>query len=342
MRIHKVPLSKALLFAALFFISCWIIEEGAKGAEPRAKPEKGQLEVAIAAVGTLYLPILAAQDAGYFGKHGLSVSLNQVSASTSVQGLISGKIDIYQGGASAIAGNLAGSDIIYVAAAVDRSTLVLFGQKGLTSFEGLRGKSVATTSPGAFGEIALRRSAKEHNMEVGKDIKLLYHRGPPEAFATFFAGNADGLIVTPPQSDIARSKGFPVIIDYYERGLKIIGPGTAVTREFFQKNPNTLRAFLMAYLDGVKRCFEDRAFVDKINTKYAKISDPQVLEENYQTGLKVWNKNMTVDPDAIRIALEGSANLQAKDADPRRFYDNSISEAINREYASKLFPGEVR
>jgi hypothetical protein len=98
----------------------------------------------------------------------------------------------------------------------------------------------------------------------------------------------------------------------------------------------------MAYLDGVKRCFDDRAFADKINSKYSRTSDPQVLEENYQMGLKIWNKNMTVDPDAIRIVLEGSASPQAKDADPRRFYDNSIIEAVNRDYASKLFPGEVK
>jgi len=335
--------SQPRLLALLFVFTCFILKEAGAAEQVGVRLlEKNQLEVAIAASGPLYLPILVAQEAGYFGKHGLSVSINQVSASTSVQGLISGKIDIYQGGATAISGNLGGSDIIYVAAAVDQSTLVLFGQKGLNSFEGLRGKSVATTSPGAFGEIALRRSTKEHNMEVGKDVKLLYHRGTLEALATFLAGNADGLIVTPPQSDIARSKGYPVIIDYYERGLKIIGPGTAVTREFFQKYPNALRAFLIAYLDGVKRCFEDRAFADKINSKYSRISDPQVLEDNYQTGLKVWNKNMTVDPDAIRIILEGSANPQAKAADPRRFYDNSIIEAVNREYASKLFPGEVK
>ena len=29
---------------------------------------------------------------------------------------------------------------------------------------------------------------------------------------------------------MARSKGFPVIIDYFEKGLKIIGPGTGVAR----------------------------------------------------------------------------------------------------------------
>ena len=51
------------------------------------------------------------------------------------KGMISGTIDIYQGGTAAIAANLAGADIIYVAAAVDRNSLILFGQKGITSLE---------------------------------------------------------------------------------------------------------------------------------------------------------------------------------------------------------------
>jgi hypothetical protein len=40
--------------------------------------------------------------------------------------------------------------------------------------------------------------------------------------------------------------------------------------------------------------------------------------------------------------LEASADPKAKSADPKRFYDNSLVEAVNREYASKLFPGEVK
>ena len=81
-------------------------------------------------------------------------------------------------------------------------------------------------------------------MEVGKDIKLLYHKGPPEAISTFLLGNADGLIVTPPQSEIARSKGFPVIIDYFEQGFRVIGPAPASPVFFVEKNPNTLKVFL--------------------------------------------------------------------------------------------------
>lgn len=336
----RVALFGAVLTAALALS----FAQNAVAAQPQAalKPEKSRLQVAIAAWSSLYLPLLVAMDAGYFEKHGLEVTLAQVSASASVQGLLSGTIDIYQGGAAAITASLAGSDLIYVGAAVDRSTLTLFGQKGLTTFESLRGKAVATTSPGAFGEIAMRRSAKEHGMEIGKDIKLVYHRSTSEATATFFSGNAEGLIMTPPQSDVARSTGYPVIIDYYDRGLKIVGPGTAVTREFFHKHPNTLKAYLMGYLEGVRRCLDDRAYADKVNSKYSRVTDPKVLEANYRLGLKVWNRDMTVDIDAIRVVLESSANPKAKEADPRRFFDNSLIEAVNREYASKLFPGEVK
>jgi len=318
----------------------WISE----AAEPAAfaKPEKNRLDVGTAGSGTTSLPLFVALEGGYFAKRGLNVSVNQVGATVAVQGIISGTIDIYQGGTAAIAANLAGADIIYVAAAVDRNSLILFGQKGITSFESFRGKSIATTFPGAFGEIAVRMTARKNGMEVGKDIKLLYHRSTPEALSTFLVGNADGLIITPPQTELAKQQGYPVIIDYYREGLKTTGPGTAVTREFFQKYPNTIKAYLMGYLDGLKRAIDDERYAKQIESKYTKISDSKILNENYQQGLKVWNKDMTVDPAAIRVVLDDSSDPKAKSADPKKFYDNSLIEAVNREYAARLFPGEVR
>lgn len=306
------------------------------------KPEKNKLEVAVAATGPLYLPVLLANEAGYFSKRGLTVNISTLSATASAQALLSGQVDVYQGGTATIHANVGGSDLIYIAASVDRSTLVLFGQKGLTSFEGLRGKSVATTSVGAFGEIAMRKTAKERGMEIGKDIKLLYHKGPPEALSTFLVGNADGVILTPPQTDMARSKGFPVIIDFFEKGLKIIGPGTGVARSFVQKNPNTLKIFLMGYLDGVKRSLDDPAYAQKVLGQTSKITDAKLLEDSYREGVKVWNKDMSVDPEAIRLVLDFSSNPKAAELDVKRFYDNTLIREVNRDYASKLFPGQVK
>lgn len=306
------------------------------------KPEKPTLEVAIAATGPLYLPVILANEAGYFSKRGLTVNLTRLSATASAQALVSGQIDVYQGGTATIHANVAGSDLIYIAASVDRSTLVLFGQKGLTTFASLRGKSVATTSVGAFGEIAMRKSAKEHGMEIGKDIKLLYHKGPPDALSTFLVGNADGVIITPPQTEMARAKGFPVIIDFYEKGLKIIGPGTGVARTFMQKHPNTLKIFLMGYLDGIKRSLDDPEYAKKILARSSNITDAKLLENSYRDGVKVWNKDMTVDGEAIKLVLEQSSNPKAAEIDPRRFFDNTLIRQVNRDYASKLFPGQVK
>ncbi|HEY7221437.1 MAG TPA: ABC transporter substrate-binding protein [Candidatus Binatia bacterium] len=306
------------------------------------KPEKNRLEVAIAATGPLYLPIILAKESGYFSKRGVTVNLSVLSATSSAQALLSGQIDIYQGGTATIHANVAGSDIIYIAASVDRSTLVLFGQKGLTTFEQLRGKSVATTSVGAFGEIAMRKSAKERGMEIGKDIKLLYHKGPPDALSTFLVGNADGVIITPPQTEMARSKGFPVIIDYYEKGLKIIGPGTGIARAFMQKNPNTLKIFLMGYLDGIKRSLDDPAYAKTVLAQSSKITDQNLINQSYQEGVKVWNRDMTVDPEAIKLVLEQSTVPKAAELDVKRFYDNTLIREVNRDYGSKLFPGQLK
>jgi len=311
-------------------------------AQADLKPEKNKLEVAIAATGPLYLPVILANEAGYFSKRGVTVHLSTLSATASAQALVSGQIDIYQGGTATIHANVGGSDLIYIAASVDRSTLILFGQKGLTQFEQLRGKSVATTSVGAFGEIAMRKSAKERGMEIGKDIKLLYHKSPADALSTFLVGNADGTIITPPQTEMARSKGFPVIIDFYEKGLKIIGPGTGVARSFMQKNPNTLKIFLMGYLDGIKRSLEDPTYAKSVLAQSSKMTDPKLIEDSYQEGVKVWNKDMTVDPEAIKLVLEQSTVPKAAELDLKRFYDNTLIREVNRDYGSKLFPGEVK
>jgi len=263
--------------AAIWFT--WFGQVVAQTSAP--KLEKSRLEVAMAGTGSTSLPLLVSLEGGYFSKRGLTVNLSQVSASVSVQGVISGTIDIYQGGAAAIAGNLAGADIIYVAAAVDKSSLNLFGQKGVTTFEALRGKAISTTSPGAFGEIAVRGTARRMGLEMGKDIKLLYHRTPAEALSTFLLGNAEGLVITPPQTDMAKQKGYPMIIDYFKEGFKIIGPGTSLMREFAQKNPNTVKAYLMAYLDGLRRTVDDEEYAKKICAKYTKISDVNILTETY-------------------------------------------------------------
>jgi NitT/TauT family transport system substrate-binding protein len=308
-----------------------------------AQLEKAKLEVGIAApAGSGYMVLRVANDGGYFAKHGLDVTINTLSASTATQALISGKADIYQGGATAIAARLAGADVLYVAATVDKNNQMLIGQKGITTVEALKGKSVATTSPGAFGEIAMRKTAKEHGMDLEKDIKLLFHPTPQAAMTTFLSGNSDAMILSPPQTLDAKDRGYPVIVDYYKQGLRIIGPGIVMASDFYRQNPNTVVAYFEGYLDGLKRAIEDPAYAKQLDIKYNQLTDPKLADGDYQDGLGIWNKNMAIDPVAIQVVLDALSDPKAKTANAKDFYDNTIIQQVNREYASKLFPGEIK
>src|SRR5688500_19100173 len=87
------------------------------------KPEKNPLEVAIAATGPLYLPVLLANEAGHFSKRGLTVNISRLSATASAQALLSGHIDIYQGGTATIHANVGGADLNNTTASLDRNPL---------------------------------------------------------------------------------------------------------------------------------------------------------------------------------------------------------------------------
>jgi ABC-type nitrate/sulfonate/bicarbonate transport system substrate-binding protein len=305
---------------------------------PSERPEVDALNVAVAATGSSYLPLQVAVDGGYLQEQGLNVSTSVVSASTAAQALVAGSMDLYQGGATGIAARLGGGDVIYIAAAVDRSTLVLFGQKGITSFPQFRGRPVATTAVGAFGEIALNQTAKEFGMVPGQDFTILFNPGPEAALSAFLSGAADGLIVTPPQTLEAESQGYPVVIDYYQRGLRINGPAMTVVREFAQTHPNTVRAYLRGYLAGLKRTLDDRDYALTVNRKYTRSEDPSFLEMDYEIGKRVWNKDMTVERSAVEVVLQNSPLPNARDANPDDFYDNRWIAEVNATYARQLFP----
>jgi hypothetical protein len=98
----------------------------------------------------------------------------------------------------------------------------------------------------------------------------------------------------------------------------------------------------MGLLEGVKRAIDDESYASKLESKYSKVTDAKILADNYQQGLRVWNKDLTVDPAAIRFVLDNTADGKGKGVDPKRFYDNSFIQAVNRDLGAKLFPGEVK
>src|SRR5207248_8323793 len=100
-------------------------------------------------------------------------------------------------------------------------------------------------------------------------------------YAAFMSKATQGAITSPPASLRLVEEGYPLVVDYYQRGLKIVGPGMAVTRAFAQTHPHTLQAFLRAYLDATRRVFDDRDYGLAVNGRDSHLRDPYGLARGY-------------------------------------------------------------
>jgi hypothetical protein len=140
-----------LLGLILLTASPWISE----GAEQTtfAKPEKNRLEVATAGSGSTSLPLLVALEGGYFAKRSLNVSVNQVGATVAVQGVISGTIDIYQGGTAAIAANLAVRILSTLPPPWTETRLFCSGRKALPLLRACVANRLPRLSPAPLGKL---------------------------------------------------------------------------------------------------------------------------------------------------------------------------------------------
>jgi NitT/TauT family transport system substrate-binding protein len=304
--------------------------------------EKPHLDVAVSGAGFSPVPLFIANEAGYMGNHGLTVTINTLASTVANQALVAGSLDAYHGSSSVINAHLQGADSIYVAAPADRSPNILFGKKGLTSVKDLKGKVISMSGPGTTRETFMRHTLKEQGLEVDKDLRLLFTQGDEAAYTALISGNADAALVAPPNSTRLLADGYPVLVDYPKEGLHVIEPGIAMSRAFVQKSPNTIKAYLMGYLDGVKRAYDDPALAKQTESKLSKITDQAVLDSDYKQGTQQWNKNLRVDPKDIQLVLDTSTDPKAKAAKPEDFYDNSLIDAVNRDYGSKLFPDDIK
>ena len=66
------------------------------------------------------------------------------------------------------------------------------------------------------------------------------------------------------------------------------------------------------------------------------------MDSDYADGVKPWNKDMTIVPEAIQVTLDASQDPKAQAVKPTDFYDNSLIQAVNRDYGSKMFPNEIK
>ena len=312
---------------------------GAGGASgPGAAPTQPERPITLRVAGSglsgnLMTP-WAAYEGGYFKKYNLDVDgVPDIAASTTaVQTLLARDIDVINITVNAAmeAGLKGAPDMVQIANPPPGAGFWLYASPEIRSVQDLRGKTVGANQVGSSTYFAVDYVFREHGMQAGRDYTILSVGNQPAQVAALQQGHVQAAVLSAPTTVTARKAGFMQLVDLNYVPFNANGP--VVRREMLDDpvGRETLARYAKANVEAIARLRQDRAFADEVLQKYLKVGDPEILDEVYTAYLP--KRVPLVLPEGLPPVLESIASRDpsAQGADPRRFYDNSIVEELER------------
>jgi ABC-type nitrate/sulfonate/bicarbonate transport system substrate-binding protein len=291
-----------------------------------------------AAFSGAFAPLWIAADKNLFGKYGLNVDIRYIAPATATQALIGKNLEIINPGGEIVEAGLNGEPVVYIAGILNRAVMSVYAKPEIGSLADLKGKVLAVTVPGATTDFAARVLLQQAHLTPGKDVKLLYLKGMVEILAGINQGNADAGIFTSPTTLKAQHAGLKELVNVTEQNIPMIHAALASTKVYLKTQPDNVRRFLQAYLEGIKIARTDAAYAKQIIGKYTKTTDAADLENSYQTFLPAWERLPLVPAAAVQTMLNFATHPGAKAAKPETFIDNSILAEIGKSgFVDKLY-----
>jgi len=290
------------------------------------------MTIAYSSLGPMATGIWMAKDSGAFDKYGIQADVIFISSGpVVVQALIGGDLQGGSGATNAVINAiLNGAPIIGVAATANRPYHRLFVQPEINRLEDLKGKTLGVTRFGSITDNLTRILLRKSGLEGAVNVRQM--GGTIEVSAAFqnrvIAGAVTSdLRVSPP----SQAKILTRLIDL---GIPYSMNMIAVSRDYLRRNPETVERMVRAYADGVAFMNRQEQAL-KIVAKYARLTDPKMIEDHYNDSVTYLDRIPKADPEAVQTILE----FMGKKGIPLdTFMDSAIVERLSREgFFDKLY-----
>ena len=246
-----------------------------------------------------------------------------------VQALVAGTVEFGAfGGPSAVAANLGGADLVFIAAKPNYSVISAWTRRDSTlkTLDDLRGKTIAVSRPGSATHTAARLALKRAGV-AEKDVKFLHHGGLPEMFASLEQGLADAAFSSPPRP------GFREMIDLTTLNIPFLQGAIEINRGLLQTRRALAPNFLKAFLESLKASKERPELAVAAISKRMRIK-PDDVRAAYAPHERVWEEVPYVRADAVQAILD----LHPGEKNPERFIDNGpLKELEDSGFVRELY-----
>lgn len=194
-----------------------------------------------------FLPLLVAQEKGFYRAEGLEVANPIMKTPSAVAGLTSGEVHFVAADSSMRAA-MQGAPVKAVVFYYDRPTMIFMVRPEIRSFEDLKGKNIAVHTYGSAEDLATREIMRAHGV-ADKDYANVPMGPEPQRILSMTKGLAHATLLNPDGAAMAETQvpGAKRLASFGDL-QKTPFSGFAVGEKFLTGSPETVKKFLRASL----------------------------------------------------------------------------------------------
>lgn len=268
--------------------------------------------------------VWATKEAGLFEKNGLEAEVISVAGGGLLtQAMVAGDIQFgAMAGSAPATAHLAGADMVQLMGIINRPAYVLVSRPEIRSLSALKGKVLAVSRIGASSDFLTRMQLDKAGLTADKDVAILGIGYSPERLAAVYGKRVDAALITHGEIFQAQRLGLTLLSDFSQE-LAYPFYGIAALRRYVQQNEKEVRSMVRAVIEAIHKMASDKKFTLSVLRKYARVSDPEVLDNAYEALIKFQEKRPYPSEEAMSIVIEELARRQpkAKALSPALFID---------------------
>lgn len=270
------------------------------------------------------LPIVVAQQAGFFQEEGLSVhSVTIASGGTlMVAVLTSGHADLVVSGVAAIMRAIErGAPVTVVAGFQNKIDFALLGSKQVTRVEDLKGKTIGVTSAGSFSEFAVLEALRRRGLARDRDYKLLAAGSTFLRIGALKGGKVDAIPLSSGERHSLEDEGYPVLMEIGQVVPEIPLAVLVAAKQFAAKEPDLVLRFIRALRKSIQLIKTNPE--KSIQLAAGKLRG---TPGNQRRALGYFAQDLGVEIERENIAaLLAALNIKGE---PERFFDRSFLSRV--------------
>jgi NitT/TauT family transport system substrate-binding protein len=300
---------------------------GSPGQLPTPTTPKEHVRAAWVAISGSQSPAWIAQEAGYFARYGLDVELTFIEGSSrATAAMLSGNVDILeQAGPAVVAAVKQGGDATMIAGCLNTSVFKLLAAPDIKTPAELKGKTIAITTFGTSDEFLLKKILGMHGLDPARDVTVIQARDAAGQVSVLTSGQAQAVVLSPPNDLIAQKLGATLLIDTIPLKLAYQATGVATSRSYLSKHRGAAVAFVKAIAEGMRRFKSDAPFAKQVMQKYLKTDDAEILDTTWKAYAAAFEEIPYPSTAGIQEILDETGESDRKPAD---FLDASIVKEL--------------